>query len=133
MTVAAPPADPVRTYATAVADGAMVAGPLVRLACRRHLDDLEHGAERGLRWDQEAADHARSFFGFLRLSEGAFAGQEFELLGFEAFIVGCLFGWKGADGYRRFRTAYVEIGKGNGKTPLAAGIGLYGLVADGEA
>jgi hypothetical protein len=38
----------------------------------------------------------------------------------------------GKDGSRRFRTAYIEIGKGGGKTPLAAGIGLYGLVADQE-
>ncbi len=44
-----------------------------------------------------------------------------------------LFGWKGADGYRRFRTAFIEVAKGGGKTPLAAAIGLYGLVADGEA
>ena len=36
------------------------------------------------------------------------------------------------DSTRRFRTAYVEAGKGSGKSPLAAGIGLYGLVADGE-
>jgi phage terminase large subunit-like protein len=133
VTVAAPVADPVRTYAEAVGDGSVLAGPLVRLACKRHLDDLEHGAERGLVWDQEAADHALSFFGFLRLSEGAFAGQEFVLIDFEAFIVGSLFGWKTADGFRRFRIAYIEIGKGNGKTPLAAGIGLYGLVADDEA
>jgi phage terminase large subunit-like protein len=35
-------------------------------------------------------------------------------------------------GYRRFREAYVEEGKGNAKTPLAAGIGLYGLTMAGE-
>lgn len=51
---------------------------------------------------------------------------------FQQFIIGSLFGWKGADGFRRFRTAFIEQGKGNGKSPLAAGIGLYGLVADGE-
>ncbi len=51
----------------------------------------------------------------------------------QKFIVGSLFGWKGPDGYRRYRKAYVEQGKGNGKSPLAAGIGLFGLVADGEA
>src|SRR3546814_20790021 len=33
----------------------------------------------------------------------------------------------------RFRRAYIEQGKGNGKSPLAGGIGLYGLMADGEA
>src|SRR5678815_2801792 len=41
-------------------------------------------------------------------------------------------GWKAADGHRRFRVAYIEQGKGNGKSPLAAGIGLYMLTADKE-
>ena len=50
----------------------------------------------------------------------------------QKFIVGSLFGWKKADGFRRFRRAYIEQGKGNGETPLAAGIGMYCLVADSE-
>ena len=54
------------------------------------------------------------------------------LLDWQAFIVGSLFGWKSKDGTRRFRQAYVETGKGSGKSPLAAGIGLYGMLADGE-
>jgi len=49
------------------------------------------------------------------------------------FIVGSLFGWRGLDGWRRFRVAYIEKPKGNGKSPLAAGIGLFMLMADGEA
>lgn len=56
----------------------------------------------------------------------------FLLSPFQAFIIGSLFGWYGRDGYRRFREAYIEQGKGSGKTPLCAGIGLYGLVVDGE-
>jgi phage terminase large subunit-like protein len=51
----------------------------------------------------------------------------------QAFIIGSLFRWKRLDGTRRFRRAYIEQGKGNGKSPLAGGIGLYGLMADGEA
>src|SRR5690606_34151014 len=57
----------------------------------------------------------------------------FIVQGWQAFILGSLFGWKKADGHRRFRTAYIETGKGSGKTPLGAGIALYGLVADGQA
>ena len=48
------------------------------------------------------------------------------------FLVGSIFGWIGADGWRRFREAYIETGKGSGKTPLLAGIGLggaYGIYA----
>lgn len=43
-----------------------------------------------------------------------------------------LFGWKRQDGTRRYRTAYIEIPRKNGKTLLAAGIALYLLIADGE-
>ena len=43
-------------YARGVQEGRIVAGPHVREACRRHLDDLEHGPERGLCWDIEDAD-----------------------------------------------------------------------------
>lgn len=106
---------------------------MVRLACARHLRDLKEGQrERGLRWDIEAANRAINFFpDVLCFYKGESAGKPFDLEPWEAFIVGSLFGWFGPDGHRRFRTAYIEIGKGNGKTPLAAGIGLYGLVADG--
>jgi phage terminase large subunit-like protein len=104
----------------------------VRLACERHLRDLDSGSERGIHFDARAATRAIEFFGFLHLAEGEHAGKPFHLEPFEQFIVGSLFGWKGADGHRRFRTAYVEIGKGNGKSPMAAGIGLFGLFADGE-
>ena len=126
-------ADPTTAYARAVTEGQIIAGPHVRATCARHLRDLESGHERGLTWDVDAADRALGFFpAVLRLSEGQFEGQPFNLHPAQAFIVGSLFGWKRADGTRRFRRAYVEQGKGNGKSPLAGGIGLYGLVADGE-
>lgn len=125
--------DPATAYARAVADGQIVAGPHVRASCARHLRDMDEGAARGLTWDVEAAERALGFFpAVLRLSEGQFEGQPFELHQTQAFIVGSLFGWKRADGTRRFRRAYIEQGKGNGKSPLAGGVGLYGLVADGE-
>jgi phage terminase large subunit-like protein len=59
----------------------------------------------------------------------------FELMPEQAFIVGSIFGWQRRDGdrwVRRFTSAYCEGGKGSGKTPLAAGIGLYMMLADSE-
>lgn len=120
---------PVTAYARAVVAGEIVAGRLVRLAAERHLRDLKDGPARGLRWDAEEADRACRFFGCFALPDG----RPFKLEPFQVFIVGSVFGWKGPDGFRRFRTAFVEMGKGNGKSPLAAGVGLYGLIADGEA
>ena len=125
--------DPVRAYAEAVTKGEIVAGPHVRAACARHLQDLEDGEARGLRWDVKAAARALGFFpDVLLLSEGQFEGRPFDLHPSQAFVVGSIFGWKRADGTRRFRRAYIEQGKGNGKSPLAGGIGLYGMMADQE-
>lgn len=138
MVAAAPPvslrAPAVREYAEDVVAGREIAGPWVRLACQRHLDDLEHARERGFRFDEELADRALEFFDYLCLFEGEFAGEPFRLQPWQAFIVGSIFGWvRASNRRRRYQTAYVEIGKGNGKTPMAAAVGLYGLVVDGEA
>jgi phage terminase large subunit-like protein len=112
----------------------IVAGPHVRNACQRHLDDLKNGPGRGIVFDREAAARAIRFFETrLKLSEGQFEGRPFLLSPSQAFKIGSLFGWKKRDGFRRFRRAYIEEGKGNGKSPLAGGIGLYGMTADGES
>ena len=126
--------DPVTQYARDVTAGVIVAGPDVRNACKRHLDDLIHGPARGFTWSLEHAKRAISFFpDVLRLNGGEFEAEPFRLLPWQTFIIGSLFGWLRADGSRRFREAYVEGGKGCGKSPLAAGVGLYMLVADGES
>jgi phage terminase large subunit-like protein len=118
----------------------IVAGPLVRLACERHLrlrDLAAGGHPRGLWFDEAAATHAIDFFErVLRLPDALDAHGEpkpFLLLPWQDFVLGSLFGWKRADGYRLHRDAFVEIGKGNGKTPMSAGVGLYMLTLDGEA
>lgn len=96
--------------------------------------DLEEGPKRGLTWDLDAANKAIRFYRtVLKLNGGEFEGLPFELLPWQKFIVGSIFGWKSSDGYRRFRVVYVESGKGSGKSPLAAGVGLTGLIADNEA
>lgn len=126
--------DPVAQYAVDVVDKRITANRWVTLACRRHLADLEKGPVRGLFFDPEAAADIIKFFSTcLVFYEGSFDGKPFVPQPFQEFILGSLFGWKGEDGARRFRTAYVEMGKGGGKSPLAAGVGLYGLVADEES
>lgn len=126
--------DPVTAYANAVLAGTVIAGPHVRNACRRHIKDWETGHDRGLYFDYAAMDRVIGFFrDVLRLNGGQFDGKPFILEPMQAFIVGSIFGWKRTDGTRRFRRAYLEMGKGAGKSPLAGGIGLYMMMADGEA
>lgn len=137
----APPLDQVTAYALAVQAGEVVAGPLVRAACARHLRDIATGAARGLRWDVDASERVLDFFRKVltveveeknEFGEIVTRSVPFILGGWQAFIVGSIFGWKNAAGFRRFRRAYTEIGKGNGKSPIAAGIGHYMLTACGK-
>jgi len=132
-----PRAHRVDRYARDVLAGTVLAGPYVRLACARHERDRVHGAARGLRFHVAAADHAIRFIEeWINLPDTVDdAGRPvpFRLQPWQAFIVGSLFGWEWvATHHRRFRNAFIEVGKGNGKTPMLAAIGLYGLMADGQ-
>ncbi len=108
----------------------------VVLAAERHLRDLRDGPARGLRFDPAAAQHALDFFGLLRHSKGQWAKQVFTLSPWQQFIVASIFGWqiKDEEGewVRRFRKAYIQVGRKNGKSTLAAGIVLYMFYGDGE-
>jgi len=104
----------------------------VKLACERHVRDLEHGEDRGLWFDETAAKTAIAFFALLKHSKGEWAGLPVILEGWQQFVVSSIFGWKRDDGTRRFRTAILEVARKNGKTTMAAGIGLLLLVADDE-
>lgn len=119
-------------YVDDVLAGRQVACKWVRLACERHRRDLENGIERGLRFDEPTAKTAIAFFRLLKHSKGEWAGRPLALEPWEQFAVWSLFGWKREDGTRRFRTSYLEVARKNGKTTLAAGIGLYLMLADGE-
>lgn len=129
-TISAPRSDPTTAYARAVVKGRRpdgeLAGEFEIAACRRHLDDLKSGKSRGLKWDPKRAKHAIEFFpALLTISEGAKVGQPFDLLPWHTFVVGCLFGWRKTSGRMRFRSAWLETGKGQAKSPLMAAIGIY--------
>lgn len=104
---------------------------LVRKAAARHLRDIKR---KDIYFDVVAAEWAIDFFSHLRHSKGPKAGTAFVLEPWQQFIVGSLFGWKvSKGGVRRFRTAYVEVPRKNGKSTLSAGIALLLAFFDGEA
>lgn len=85
-------------------------------------------------YDERAATKAVRFFAeHLVFSEGEWAGKPFILEPWEEHdIVRPLFGWKRADGTRRYRRCFVWVARKNGKTELAAGVALLALLGDGE-
>ena len=121
----------VDTYIDGVLSGEIVAGRLVKLACRRHRDDLLHGQSRGFYFDEARAAKACSFFELLRHTKGRWAGEPFVLSKSETFITWCLMGWRRTDNnFRRYRKAYVSVARKWGKTAWAAGMALLMLYAD---
>lgn len=131
-TMATGPRFTAERYVDSVLSGEQPACRWVKLACERHRRDLEHGHERGLWFDETAAKVAISFFSVLRHWKGEWAGKPVSLEPAQQFWIWSLFGWKREDGTRRFRTAYLETARKNGKTTIAAGVGLYLAFVDGE-
>lgn len=88
----------------------------------------------GAWFDQAAADGAVRFIETeIRFTKGEWAGRPFRLEPWQEYdIVRPLFGWKRADGTRWYRKAYVWVPRKNGKTELAAAIGLLMMLGDGE-
>jgi len=86
-------------------------------------------------FDEEAAEFAVSFFpSCLQHIEGVHAGKPFDLLPWQVTVVSDLFGWKRtADNLRRYRAAYIEVPRKNGKSTFAAGLALFLLLLDDEA
>lgn len=118
--------DRTTAWARDVVSGAIVSGEIVRHAAERHLKDLVDGPARGLHWSVERAERAIGFFpAVLSITAGAKQGHPFELLPWHLFCVGSLFGWRKSSGRMRFRAGWFETGKGQAKSPLMAGIGLY--------
>lgn len=127
----------VHDYVEGVLSGDIVACRLVKAACERHLLDIsrQDTEEFPYYFDEIEAESVCQFFPLaLRHSKGQkFAGLPLELSPWQVFTKWSIFGWKRSDDHkRRFRRAHISIGRKNGKTTEAAGVGLYGLTCDQE-
>lgn len=122
-------------YARAVVDGAVPAGKYHRLSCARHLRDIARQATPGFPYslDYERADRFFRFAERLKHYKGEWSGQYIRLEPYQKFRLGSIFGWRHVDtNLRRFRTAYNEIPRKNGKSLEAAIVALYVTFFDGE-
>lgn len=93
----------------------------------------ELALSEGCYFDEAAGRHTCDFLEtYCFLSEGDWAGKPLRLIPWQRDATMRLYGWKRADGRRRFRRAYIEVAKKNGKSPWVSGLSNYHLVADGE-
>ena len=103
-------------YALDVVAGVIIAGEYVRLACQRHLDDLEKAKAAPYKYyfDVEKSEEIINFAEELTIAEGD-EQENVTAYPFQCFILGSLNGWRTKEkGHRRFRTSYVQLGRQNG-------------------
>lgn len=74
-------------YAQKVVDGEIDSCRWVELACRRHFTDMDNSIERGIHFDELAAQKAIGFIEKLKHTKGEWAGQYFKLEPWQKFIV----------------------------------------------
>lgn len=109
-------------------------GELETLARARQDNDLANPPE-GYTWDQDAADYAVAFIEtHCRHHKGEWAGQLMVLEEWESdYIIQPIFGWVSTEtGLRRYRTAWIEVARKNGKSQIAAAVALLLTLADRE-
>lgn len=131
-------------YARAVVAKRRPASEPVRLACKRHLEDLKRAKTKAFPYtfSPELAERFCRFAELFPHVKGHWAvavpgkpsATMIRLEDWQCFIGCVLFGWvaKGKQPHRRFRVAYIEVPRKNGKSVLGALIGLYCFAADKE-
>jgi len=125
-------------YARDVVAGRIVVCRYVQLACQRHLNDLEASKKKNypFRFDKDSGERACKFVQKLPHTKGKWARQRLKITlePWQVFQFASVYGWKRKkDGLRRFREAYSEIPRKNGKSAIGAGVGVYAFAADQEA
>jgi phage terminase large subunit-like protein len=123
-----------RQYAVDVVSGKRTACKWVKAACQRQLDDLDRWQKDGpYKWSPSKAAEVCRFIELLPHVKGPLSDKTIDLEPWQCFILTTIFGWLKRDtGTRRYRKAYIEVPRGNAKSTLSSGVGLYMGFAEGE-
>ncbi len=126
----------VHRYAADVLSGKVLACKWIKLAAERHFNDLhraQHDDDYPYRFDERKACRIIDFYKFIRHTKGVLARTAIQLLPWQQFALGSVIGWVRKDnGLRRFKQCNIWVGRKNGKSTIASGLGLFLLIADGE-
>ena len=118
----------IEEYVDDVLSGRKVAVKSEITAVQRYVKDKKRALDCGFYLDIKAGERPINFIQKLKHTKGKWAGRPLLLESWQKFIVFNLFAWRKADGSRRFRYAYVEVARKNGKTALAAGIAMCPII-----
>lgn len=111
--------DKTTAYARLIVDGGKTCGRSEYLACKRHLDDMARGEDFPYTFDAATAERHIELANKLTIGEGN-NPRPLKTRGFQNFIIGSLFGWRRKRSKsRRYREAYIQMARQNGKSFIA--------------
>lgn len=126
--------NPIREYWEEINNGNITVSQKVYKTYQKVIYDMEHENDSYWFYSHKRANHVIEFFeNYLRHSKGKMGGKPVILELWEKAMLATIFGFIDIDGYRKYQKALLIVGKKNGKSLLASGVGLYMLVADGES
>ena len=112
--------DPATKYALDVMDEKVQAGYLMKLACFRHLRDLQRyqGGSLNFYYDVNEVD---KILKFAAIAPNVDTGEPTKLMPWQKFIFAMLFGWRDYDtNTKRFTRVVLSVARGQGKSYLMA-------------
>ena len=111
--------DPGTKYCFDVLDKKIQAGYLIKLACFRHLRDIQRQGDKEFpyHYDVEAAN---ILLKFAAIAPNVDTGEPTKLMDWQKFIFCQMIGWRDADNLKRFTRVIVSVARGQGKTYLMA-------------
>lgn len=125
--------DPIGDYYRAIKTGKITANSKITRTYK-HLVELKKDKKSKWEYSSQRANHVIEFFeNYLKHSKGALGGKTIKLELWEQAMLAAAFGFVDINGFRKFKRVILIVGKKNGKSLIASGVGLYLLLPDGEA
>ena len=123
--------NPILEYWSKIQTGEEEVGDKIRRTYKKVAYDIEHPNEYF--YSPKRANHIIEFFeNYCHHSKGKYGNQRVVLELWEKALLATTFGFIDINGLRKYREAVLIVGKKNGKSLLASGIGNYMLIGDGE-
>ena len=121
--------DPGTKYCFDVLDKKIQAGYSIKLACFRHLRDLQRQNTKDFpyHYDIKAAN---MLLKFAAIAPNVDTGEPTKLMAWQKFIFCMMFGWRDKDDFKRFTRVIVSVSRGQGKTYLMAILVAYSYLIE---
>lgn len=124
--------NPILEYWGKIQSGEEIVSDKIRRTYKKIVSDLS--AQSEYIYYPQKANHIIAFIeSYCRHSKGKMGGQKIVLELWEKAMLATIFGFADIEGNRKYREAVLIVGKKNGKSLLSSAVGLYLMIADGEA